>query len=172
MGVRTTMMGAYRLCDIGRVLFNKYTTWSKYREYVRQLDEEIARRRTQAELEQKQRRQILEDALLTRDNELYLREDSQMCRSYIHDGRGINGETINEIVDIMEEMKWLYKYTTYPDILDAIKREYIMAARWYQLENIVEQAKTCAVNVYLEYSGIDDVIYKNIPIRLRHRISI
>jgi hypothetical protein len=172
MGVRTTSLGAYRLCDIGRVLFNKYTTWSAYREYVRQLDEDIAKRKAQAELEQKQRRQILEHALLTRDKELYLRDDSQMCRSYILGGRGINGETINEIVDIMEEMKWLYKYTAYPDILDAIKREYIMEARWYQLEVIVEQAKTRAVNMYLDQSGIDDVIYNNVPIRLRHRISI
>jgi hypothetical protein len=44
---------------------------------------------------------------------LSLREDSRLCNAYMYDGRGV----LEEVVETMKEMDWLYKHTNYAERL-------------------------------------------------------
>ena len=60
------------------------------------------------------RREALEYALL--EEGLPFRKDSKICRSFVQAGPVITGQNIEEIVETMTEMEFLYKQTEYPAI--------------------------------------------------------
>jgi hypothetical protein len=59
------------------------------------------------------RRARLVEALQARGGGLKLRQDSRMCAAYIRTGKGCRGESLEEVVDIAEEMNFLHTRTAY-----------------------------------------------------------
>ena len=55
-----------------------------------------------------------------------------MCASYIARGRGLNGETLEEVVEIMAEMHWLHTCIDYSTIVEDLKSDYREYHGWYK----------------------------------------
>ena len=82
---------------------------------IKHLDKHI---KLQTIVERLKRQQELTKAL--QEKGLQLRTDSTLCNSYINDNIG----SINNIVDIMHEMDWLFKNTNYKKIMqEEIEKE-------------------------------------------------
>jgi hypothetical protein len=160
-----TSLGIYYLFDVGKYLYDKYLTWDAYKAHVDLKKKKEIVLLAQIKLEEQNRRQILTDLLATRS--LEIRDDSKMCSFYILNGHGINGETVEEIVDIMEEMAWLYQNTTYFDTIEARKREYIMDGLWYDLSELIKQAKRRAIRTWVQKHGATD----DLPVRIYRIIN-
>ena len=107
------------------------TVWNKNRE----LDRIVT-------AERQKRHDELVNALAEKG--LHLRADSSMCRSYVDTGHGVNGEPLSHVVDIMHEMTWLYAHTRYSHCVESIKDEYRDNGEWYNINNVVNEAKVLA----------------------------
>lgn len=163
-----TSLGIYYLSDVGKYLYDKYLTWDAYKAYVDSQREKETMLLEQIKSREQNRRQVLQTLLTARN--LELRDDSKMCSFYILHGHGINGETVEEIVDIMEEMAWLHQNTTYYDTIEARKREYIMDGLWYDLSELIKQAKRRAVRTWVHTHGRDAI--DDLPVRIRRMINL
>ena len=73
----------------------------------------------------KDRRKLLADSLRKRHNDLRPRSDSSLCTQFIEGRAG--GPSLEEVVDVMEEMHFLYNCTDYWSILRALRCEDTMA---------------------------------------------
>jgi hypothetical protein len=86
----------------------------KVRECVREKSEARERTRAARVLE-------LATALHERDPALKIRNDSEICGSYVS---GTSEKSLTEVVDIMEHMHFLYTRTSYPYILRKLRSDF------------------------------------------------
>ncbi len=134
----------YTLKDICKVLHTKYkASWRLCKDSA-----DKKRRIHDRELEVRNKRQTdLRDALNAK--ELRLRSDSLMCQTFISTGYGLNGESLSQIVDIMDEMAWFYIQTNYVDCLECIKNVHRYSQTPYDHDCIVDKAKDLSIQTWV-----------------------
>ena len=66
---------------------------------------------------------------------------------------GVNGEPLTHVVDIMHEMTWLYAHTRYSHCVESIKDEYRDNGEWYNINNVVNEAKVLATRSWFAEVG-------------------
>lgn len=84
-------------------------------------------------------------------NNLELRSDSVLCKGYIMD----NDYELEFVVNTMIEMDWLFKNTSYGDIMRELRRNYYIDDKSYE-------AKRRAVRKWLKHGKINDNLPKHI----------
>lgn len=101
----------------------------------------------------------------------YLRSDSTLCRNYIERGHG----DIEDIVDTMEEMKFMYEHTTYEQIFREMKLEYLernkIGDEWINIPHhkISRDAKRVALDKWMRENK--QRISEILPVRLQKYIE-
>lgn len=128
-------MRLYKIWELEHVAMRKYRTWEAFVE----AKHKKIQRMNSISANREKRREELTNALNARG--LKIREDSEMCRTYITRGSGVNNESLETIVDIMEEMKFLYDHTEYQWIVSDARYEY----NYIDYNAIIEPAKNRAV---------------------------
>lgn len=101
-----------------------------------------------------------------------LRADSSMCKRYIATGRGMNGETLDEIVEIMDEMAWMYATDTYLGFVEEVKGEYRDDDdEWYESYlDIVDEAKDRTVENWYANTDRNESTLPLLPARVMARL--
>lgn len=96
-----------------------------------------------------ERRKELVDEL--KKNNLELRSDSVLCKGYIMD----NNYELEFVVNTMIEMDWLFKNTSYGNIMRELRRNYYIDDKSYE-------AKRRAVRKWLKYGKVNNNLPKHI----------
>lgn len=134
----------HALTDLCQVLYKKYkASWTRCKSSA------AKRRRIYDQVveSQNKRQADLRQALDTKG--LRLRSDSAMCQTYISTGYGLHGESLSQIVDIMDEMAWLYTHTNYASCLECIKDVHRYSRVPYDIGYIVDKAKDRSVETWV-----------------------
>lgn len=115
----------YQLDKIMDFSCNKYGSYNNYIDEKNRIELEKKKQKEIKLLEIKQREeQIIE---LLKQHNLLLRDDSTLCYGFIENNIG----DVTEIVTIMVEMDFYFKYTNYSSIFYDYKSNYIYNARSY-----------------------------------------
>lgn len=147
-------MRLYNIDDLVECALDKYETWEAFKAAREKRDDRKSALASSTTTKRDKRREALSSALAAHG--LELRADSQQCEKFIKTGHGINGESMLEVVEIMREMDFLYRETDYADIVDALKDEERHYRGWYDLEEILEEAKSTALERWrAEHPGGD-----------------
>lgn len=156
-------MKMYNKQDLIQIAFRKHKTNTKT---VKTLKEIIHDKKEKSLIRQqtKQNKQVQREIELREALDVYglfIRDDSRVCNEYIQRGRGPNGETLSQVVDIMVEMNWYFKHN-YKNIFNNIKREYIYNDEWYDINQVSQEAKIQIIRNYKR----DDKPTNNLPINV------
>lgn len=129
-------MRMYNKQDLIRVAFEKHKTSTKT------LVEVVADKKQKSVV----RKQVKVNKIQERRTELrqalgicglFIRDDSRVCNEYIQQGRGPNGENLEQVVNIMVEMDWYFKHN-YRNVFENIKHSYY---GWYDITDVSQRAK-------------------------------
>jgi hypothetical protein len=162
---RAAPMRLYDIDDLVDACVQKYETWEAFAARRDKRKSVTQARRNAIAANRVQRRADLEQAL--GQHGLRLRADSRMCAAFVQTGRGIFGESMQEVVEIMREMDFLYTHTNYSGIVDDIREEYREWGEWYDMDEVVDTAKTRAVREWRKAHASSDIGEMNLPLRIR-----
>jgi hypothetical protein len=153
-------MKMYNKQDLIRIAFRKHKSNTKtLKEIAHDKKEKSLNRQQTTQNKQVQREIELGEALDVYG--LFIRDDSRVCNEYIQRGRGPNGETLSQVVDVMVEMNWYFKHD-YKNIFNNIKQKYIYDDEWYDINQVSQEAK---IRIIRKYKRDDEPIY-NLPINV------
>lgn len=156
------MMRLYTVGDLEDAAVRKHGSWPAFQA-------EMAARAARALVSARQcsaRHSQLSEAL--RAHRVELRSDSAMCESFINRGCGVNGESMAEVVDIAREMAFLHRHTGYAGIVERVKDEHRGMFGWYELDDVLEEAKARAVRAW--YRAHPDADATGVPPRIAARM--
>jgi len=115
----------YSMTNIMAYAYKKHGTYDRYISEKTRISVEKKRQRDIQMTEMKERKGNLTMAL--QKHRLVLREDSTLCNNYIRRNQG----NVDEIVDTMIEMDFLFRYTNYASILRNHTSNYVYESRMY-----------------------------------------
>lgn len=139
-------MRLYSLEDLYKKTMDKYETWEHFKERRDKRKQTSTVRALTHEENQKERRAELKRALAVYG--LELRTDSSQCEQYIHSGRGVNGETLDDVVKVMRQMNFYYNETSYKRLFDKNKNNYRQYRVLYNVNDVVAESKREALRLW------------------------
>lgn len=156
-------MRLYEHAILLQTCMKKYVTWEYYMQCKAARDKRSQIQISAIQRNRNQRRETLTKALS--EHGLELRDDSYICQAYITNGYGINGESLDMVVEIMREMDFLVRYTDYADMVRHPNR-YDIA--WYQ--DVHERAKQTAIEQWRRRHPTVDM--DTLPVLVKTRLKL